>query len=111
MASRFTATSANIISHVTGNTSSNTQNAHINGDICGLLGWKKDINGLFTEGTQLRRSILDTDNKGSVATASLNSVTGITYQYDPVMMRTVKKRPAGVPGQTKARVVFIPGHL
>lgn len=110
MAARFVGTSVNIVQN-TGN-NKNLQNARIHFDTSDALGWTVDstdgtLNGTLSGGTQLRRAVLDVDDKGTPG-ASLDMDVGVTYAYIAAQKRTVKALNGN---NTAARVVFSPGSL
>lgn len=109
MAARFVGTSVNIV-HT--NDFNNLQNARIHFDTSASLGWtvdksKGELDGTFNGGTELRRGVLDIDDKTD-PDDSRNVDVGVTYQYVAAQKRTVKALSGT---NTAARVVFSPGSL
>ena len=107
MAAKFLATSTNVVVHEpTATTAYNTQNARIHYDASGALGWLVATDGTLSDGTELRRSVLDSADK-TTAKDALNSDVGVEFAYVAVQKRSVKT----LKGLSAARVVFAPAHL
>jgi len=108
MAANSFASSTNVVVHNSSlSTAFNTQNARIHYDASGALGWLVATDGTLSDGTELRRSVLDSDKKTASTLAAQNSDVGVEFAYVAAQKRSVKTKK----GLSAARVVFSPANL